>query len=118
MTQFLFVGEERSNLAKTRNVRWEDGALAAKQLFDALKACGIKPEDQQFTNLFERGGPTAVRRAKAAGVPIVAMGKKVSCALKISGITHLALVHPAARGRIRKKERYAKHVQEVLLEAA
>lgn len=115
---FLFVGEERSELAKARNVRWEDGALAAKQLFDALRSCGIDPKRQQFTNLFERGGLTKILAARAAGIKIVGMGKKVQLDLARRRISHLALTHPAARGRIRRKERYANHVRSVLEEAA
>jgi hypothetical protein len=112
---FLFVGEERSELAKTRNVRWEDGALAAKQLFDALRSCGIDPEQQQFTNLFERGGVSKILAARAAGMRIVGTGKKVQLDLDRRRISHLALTHPAARGRIRRKDRYTNHVREALL---
>ena len=111
---YLFVGEERSEKAKTMGVRWKDGALAAKQLFEALRACGIDPKDQEFTNIFERGGVSAVRRARQAGIPIIAMGQKVERELIRRGVPHLAIVHPAARGRIRLKARYAAHIQERL----
>ena len=109
---FLFVGEERSARAIEMDVRWEDGALAAKQLFDALNVHGIDPAAQKFTNLFERGGLKAIR--EHVGV-VVGMGSKVQKELKKRNIEHVALVHPAARGKIRKKERYAAHVGEQLL---
>ena len=41
MDKILFVGENRSHLAKKMNVTWKDGRLAAKQLFDALDAIGF-----------------------------------------------------------------------------
>ena len=51
-TRFLFVGERRSPIAIKMNVTWENGRLAAKQLFDALSSCGISGEKQIFVNLF------------------------------------------------------------------
>ena len=51
----LFVGEERSELAKKMNVTWKDGRLAAKQLFDAFDYCGIDKNKQEFCNWFEGG---------------------------------------------------------------
>jgi hypothetical protein len=42
------------------------------------------------------------------------MGRVASSVLSRHDIAHVQMVHPAARGRIRKKERYAAHVQEVL----
>jgi hypothetical protein len=85
--------------------------LAAKQLFDALLATGIDPAAHRFVNWFERGGRGLVRRHVG---PIVAMGRKVQQALAASGIEHLELVHPAARGAIRKKAVYEDHVRRVL----
>lgn len=97
-------------------VTWTDGRLAAKQLFDALDALGIKPEQRAFVNWFEAGGPERVREL-AADYRLVAMGRKVQMALDAQGIAYIALVHPAARGRIRRKEIYAAHVAEMLGEA-
>jgi hypothetical protein len=108
------VGEERSQRAKDLGLTWADGGLAAKPLFEALRGCGIDPEKVEFTNWFERGGKTTVIRAVAAKRTIVGMGLKVQKALKECGIPHKAIVHPAARGRIRKRERYCAHVKEVL----
>jgi hypothetical protein len=44
----------------------------------------------------------------------VALGRRVSSELARRDVDHVALVHPAARGRIRKRERYIAHVQERL----
>lgn len=107
----LFVGEERSELAKKMGVTWEDGRLAAKQLFDALNYCGIDPTKVDFRNYFEEGGPEFVKKYQGA---IIAMGKKVDSALTRDGIEHYFIKHPAARGEIRKKRNYCKHVKENL----
>jgi hypothetical protein len=61
-----------------------------------------------------RNAVRRVLRAVARGLTVVAMGKKVQVELERRGIAHAAIVHPAARGRIREKSRYAAHVQEVL----
>jgi hypothetical protein len=106
----LFVGEKRSELAKQMKVKWADGRLAAKQLFDALLACGLKPDEQEFCNWFE-GGKTKVRNYQGL---IVAMGRKVSNALTKEGIEHKFIIHPAARGKIRTKELYIEHVKQNL----
>jgi len=111
----VFVGEKRSKLAVRKGVTWQDGRLAAKQLFDALAHAGIDKDRCTFVNWFERGGPTKVRKiAVDSGVIVVGMGRKVQAALKHAKIAHLELVHPAARGAIRKKERYLAHVSAVL----
>lgn len=114
----LFVGERRSNLAIERGWRLADGRLAGKQLFDALERCGINPRHCQFTNWFERGGKVAVTRARAQGLAVIALGQKVADALAERRIECIVLVHPAARGRIRKKHRYAAHVRARLKKIA
>lgn len=112
MIRYLFVGEKRSELAIKMNVTWIDGRLAAKQLFDALKENNINPQDHYFTNWFERGTKTSVR--EFPGV-VVAMGNKVANALSKAKIKHIKIVHPAARGSIRKKENYFAHIKEKLV---
>lgn len=109
--KYLFVGEERSDKAKEMGVTWEDGALAAKQLFDALDYSGVDMADCEFTNLFEKGGRAKVRNW---GGRVVGMGNKVQGELDNMSIPYIPLVHPAARGSIRKKETYCKHVKERL----
>ena len=107
----LFVGERRSPLAVKMGVRWEDGNLAAKQLFDALEFCGINPLDHQFTNWFEYGGKKTTRSFKGR---VIAMGRKVQDALRKDGITFTPITHPAARGKIRLKANYLNHIKEAL----
>jgi len=110
MDKILFVGENRSHLAKKMNVTWKDGRLAAKQLFDALDAIGFPRDTCEFCNWFE-GGKGKVRNWDGG---IVAMGAKVQKALRAEGINFIPIIHPAARGAIRKKERYIEHIREAL----
>lgn len=112
--KYLFVGEKRSERAKKMGVTLQDGRLAAKQLFDALEHCNINPQEQEYCNWFE-GGKGKVRGWDG---PIVAMGEKVANALKKENIEHIQIVHPAARGKIRKKELYCQHVMEKIYEAS
>lgn len=107
----LFIGEERSQKAIEMNVRWEDGRLAGKQLFDALRTNGYEPSDYTFLNAFETPEliPSFVNQ-----MPIIAMGKKVQKALTEMGISFIPCVHPASRGKIRRKDRYADHIKTVM----
>jgi hypothetical protein len=117
---FVFVGECRSETAKRRGWSWQDGRLAAKPLFEALEALEIDPAAQQFVNLFTdppgkpRVNYRTVLQLLGSDRIIVAMGKRVSHELARRGIVHTQIVHPAARGRIRKRERYIAHVVERL----
>lgn len=119
---FVFLGEKRSDRAIQMGVTWEDGRLAAKTLHEALLATGIDPADQRFLNVFCDGEtlvPNAVslaeaRRLASAGVQLVALGRLVERELRRAGLPHRAMVHPAARGAIRKRERYQAHVAAVL----
>lgn len=129
MRRFLFVGEKPSRTAYRRGLTWQDGALAAKTLFDALDAAGITRESCAFVNLF---GETPVAslspktpvvrerlivfRSIAKIVTIVAMGSRVQRVLAEAGIPHLHIVHPAARGAIRAKAVYQQHAADVLLQ--
>ncbi len=109
--RYLFVGEKRSDLAIKMGVTWRDGRLAAKQLFDALEANGIKPLEHEFTNWFEYGNKGLVKSFDGI---VVGMGNKVCAALKKAGVTHKSIYHPATRGAIRKKELYFAHIKERL----
>lgn len=119
---FFFVGECRSPTAKRKGWTWKDGRLAAKPLFEALAAMKIDPGAHVFLNLWTDSTPPVIpwqrvqriRAAANAGVIVVALGKRVSTELAKRGIDHVALVHPAARGAIRKRERYINHVKERL----
>ena len=103
-------------------VTWRDGRLAGKQLFDALAEAGIEPLQQRYDNLFEQVEPRLfVRRLRAAirrGYTVVALGNKVAAGLTRLRVAHVPMVHPAARGRIRRKDRYAAHVAETLARTA
>lgn len=120
---FFFVGECRSPTAKKKGWTWKDGRLAAKPLFEALAAMKIDPGAHIFINLWTDDAIKPVipwqrleriRAAADAGVIVVALGKRVSTELAKRTIDHVALVHPAARGKIRKRERYINHVKERL----
>ena len=112
----IFIGEEPSPTAIKMQVTWADQRLAAKQLFDAFEANNFDPSNIEFDNLFKNNKvrKKILNQLKKEKRPIVAMGKKVQKVLEENGIAHTKMVHPAARGRIRKKERYAEHVGVVL----
>jgi len=128
---FVFVGERRSPKARQMRVTlnqvqgrlWRDGRLAAKPLFEALRAAGYDPHVQVYLNVFAERGKTLrvvqralrrITRLTAAGAQIVGLGSKVCQTLARAGVMHLMLVHPAARGTIRRQERYCQHVCQVL----
>ncbi len=118
MTTYLFVGEKPSATALTRGWIWEDGRLAAKQLFDALRLCNIEPAHQHYGNWFQWDLLERINKrnqARRLNLITVALGRKVDAAMNAFDFPHLRLVHPAARGKIRKKEAYAEHVRLVLL---
>ena len=106
----LIVGERRSEKAKRLGLRWEDGGLAAKPLFEALRAAGIDPGAVTFVNWFE-GGKTRARRWRGTRI---ALGTKVQRAMTAEGLSFIPLIHPAARGAIRLRSRYVEHVRERL----
>lgn len=118
----LFVGECRSLTAKRKHWTWKDGRLAAKPLFEALSAMGVDPLAHEYVNLWTDNVIPLITWSKVQlimrhagdGRIIVALGKKVSEQLAKRGIVHVALVHPAARGKIRKRETYHAHVKSKL----
>ena len=122
MRHLRFVGECRSITAKRKHWTWKDGRLAAKPLFEALEAIGVNPREQDYCNLWTDNiipliPPSRIamlRNERKLGTVIVALGQKVSAELTKRKIEHVALVHPAARGKIRKRERYHAHVADKL----
>lgn len=128
--RLLFVGECRSLTAQSKGWTWKDGRLAAKPLFEALAAMGVDAAAHEFTNLWsdnatgQTPGESGIAiiawqkidrlKTRAKTGVIVALGKRVSAELTKRGIAHVALVHPAARGKIRKRERYHEHVKTTL----
>lgn len=124
-TRLLLVGERRSATAERRGWTWRDGRLAAAPLFEALRACGVDPTDASacsFINLWLDGDSPVVPRQRVAvirvqqrlGVTIVALGRRVAGELARRAIPHVAITHPAARGRIHRRDRYVAHVRDRL----
>ena len=109
----LFVGERKSETARRKGWSWKDGRLAAKTLFDALRACGIDPTSCIFVNWFNTRQRSIIKQCK---VPIIAMGYKVQSAMHRAGIAYTPMIHPAARGLIRKKARYEAHVAYTMMQ--
>ncbi len=62
----------------------------------------------------ERQALRRIRRAHRAGLLVVGMGRIVQRVLSKASVEHLRLHHPAARGRIRLRSRYGRHLREVL----
>lgn len=127
--RFLFVGERPSHQAVKIGATWQNGKLAGKTLRSALLALHIEPSEQTYINLWTQPDRCtqdatdqafAIERITALADThiIVGMGALVSRELTRAGITHLQLIHPAARGAIRKTERYQAHVKSVLFASA
>jgi hypothetical protein len=120
--RFAFVGERRSLKALAMGVTWEDGRLGGKTLHDALRAVGLDPHAQRFLNLYLDDLPGVVDPAAldqigallTDGWVIVGLGRIVQGTLTHLGIPHRPMVHPAARGAIRTRARYQRHVARVL----
>lgn len=112
---FIFVGEKRSKRAIEMNVTWDDGRLAAKTVFEAIEYCEIPLSECKFVNLWSDNDELQI--PPIDGI-VIGMGKKVQDKLDVLGIEHIKIVHPAARGKIRKHELYMKHVQNQINEYA
>ncbi len=127
--RFLFVGERPSERAVRIRATWQNGKLAGKTLRDALRAAGIDPDSHRFLNLYRHPEPSrsdgvreaavcrAITRFIHRGFLVVALGRVVSKRLTIHGLAHLPMIHPAARGANRLRERYHAHVAETLSHA-
>ena len=114
----LFVGEEPSETAKKKGWKWGDLHLSSKTLIEALDAADFPSQNAVFENLFIEGqiDKQALNRVRCGRYPIVAMGRRVENALNRYGVIHTPMVHPAARGEIRKTENYQDHVREIIEE--
>lgn len=124
--RFVFVGERPSATAVRRGWTWKHGRLAAKTLHDALAHIGIDPMRQKYINLFGDGCErdaegdeinhrlSRIRRLTGCGYMVVGMGRRVCRRLCEAGVAHLALRHPAARGRMRRRDLYFAHARETL----
>jgi len=131
VTTYLFVGERPSHKAVAIGATWQNAQLAGRTLRDALLAAGVDPEAQRYVNLWrrpDRGNRfdeydliyalRQVRRAVAAGCVVVGMGRLVCRELSSCRVPHTRMVHPAARGSIRRRCRYHRHVKATLARAA
>lgn len=125
MRQFLFVGEKPSDKALELGATWRKGGQCATTLHSVLHRLGIHMREVRFTNLFTRTPDNAdgvirsytvsrIRRRAREGFVIVGMGQLVHTALCALGINHRHIVHPAARGVIRRKDTYVEHVRGIL----
>ncbi|MBI4496628.1 MAG: hypothetical protein HY689_01855 [Chloroflexi bacterium] len=120
--RYVFVGDRRSRRAIALGVQWEDGRLAARTLYDALRVLGLDPMQQIYLNVHRDGEPLTVdevaleriRALVAAGEIIVGLGQAVHRTLVREGIGHLQMIHPAARGAIRARRAYQNHVAAAL----
>ncbi len=126
--RYFFVGQRPSHRAEQIGATWANGKLAACTLWRALEALGIDPRQQVFINIWETAEPVspereaeaeerafaAIRTALADGLPIIGMGAVVHRWLLQRGVAFTKMVHPAARGALRRRERYQRHVAEVL----
>jgi hypothetical protein len=122
MESYLFVGERRSNRAMEMAVTWRDGRLAAKTLFEGLRAAGIDPQKQDYINIWDDANnviDTSLVAIEACahkpGGVVVGMGRRVCKYLTGQGVPHIRIVHPAARGTIRRAENYRAHLRSQLV---
>ena len=121
------MSERPSRTAVRRGWTWEHGRLAAKTLHDALALIGIDPARQKYINLFGDGCERdaegdeinhrlfRIRSMRERGYTVVGMGNRVCRHLHKAGVKHLALRHPAARGRLRRRDLYVAHAREILI---
>ena len=122
----IFVGERQSPKAARYGHTWQNGKAAAATLRSALLAAGIDPDSCVFLNLWSEPGLKhpkrpprrdvlrSLRRAHREGQRIVALGSIVAKELEKCRIPHAPLRHPAARGKLRRRDLYAAHVRETL----
>ena len=118
--RFVFVGERRSPTAIRKGVTWADRRLCAKTLCHALDTLALPPENSLFINIYGDDGsadPEALRRIQALqakGWIVIGLGRTVQQALARAAIPHRMMIHPAARGRIRRRALYHAPVAAVL----
>src|SRR5262249_8324095 len=123
--RFLFVGERPSPRAEQIGATWQNGKLSGKTLREALLALNLDPAAHHYLNLYRHSRPVEdilceeaacleILRLMEQGYIVVGWGGLVSERLYEQGIPHLRMIHPAARGAIRKKECYQAHVAAIL----
>jgi hypothetical protein len=117
MSEYLFIGERRSETAMRKGYHWNDEVLCAKKLLQALRSAGIEPQEQEFANLWHDDGtldPNTLEIISETDAHVVAMGKKVQKELGKHGVIFTGINHPAARGIMCRKDVYQTHIQEIL----
>jgi len=110
-----FIGEKRSEQAIRNNWHWDDNVSTARFLLDCLANIGIHQSNIIFYNLWSDDGilqKEVISELQSNSIPIVGMGKIVCDELDKYEISHMSIIHPAARGKIRKKELYTQHLQD------
>lgn len=120
--RFVFIGEKRSWRAIQLGVSWLDGRFAAETLHDEPRTIGLDPTRQRLRNLLFDGpgwilDAAVLEEARVlapVGPEVVGLGRRVQAAFGRAGIRHLPLIHPAARGTIRRPAAYQAHVATVL----
>lgn len=119
MKEYFFIGERRSKTAQEKGYYWGDEVLCGKVLFDALRYAGIEPTEQVYANLWEDNGEInelTLSLLMGTDAQVVGMGNKVQKELGNREIEHTSIIHPAARGKIRKRGVYQQHIKAVLNE--
>lgn len=125
---YIFVGENRSKTAQEKGWSWQEcqtsgkPVLCAKPLWRALSQKGLElnPNEQVFFNLWDdewkpnKYIPDILKELAEDGETVVAMGQKVHHELGTLGIPHKLIIHPAARGIIRRSSLYDAHVKKIL----
>lgn len=121
MWERIFISETLSPRTGHSDVTWDDNRFCAKTLRNALRTAWVNPNDQLFVGLFhgdtlrlDHNTVRIAQRALHTGMEVVALGKFVSDELTALGIDHVYMVHPAAGGKIRKRENYQAHVERVI----
>ena len=117
--RLLFVGERPSKTAVLKRWIWGDFHLSSKTLLEALAACQFPREFADFINVYSDDGKIDLQsieyiQNRSHGSIVIGMGKLAQRALAHHGIGHIEMIHPAARGRIRKRELYQEHVAQVI----
>lgn len=122
----IFVGERQSPKAARYGHTWSNGKAAAATLHRALLAAGVDPSACEFLNLWSVPGLRdpkrpprrdvlrRLRQASRSGERVVALGALVARELSKRRIPYLPLRHPAARGRMRRRDLYEAHVRDIL----
>src|SRR5579871_3979508 len=115
LVRFLFVGDRPSLRAEQIGATLQNGKLSGKTLRQALIDLNLDPDAHVYLNLYARSQALEDRAAEEAacakiqgfateGYVVIGLGRLVSSRLSARAIPHLRMIHPAARGTIRRRE--------------